>query len=194
MRHERDIGFFGFLHLFCAPGHRNLLDGRSGDPRRFSRKLSFWRVRLIRNYSLSRRSSHGIWLRFLVVTANRKHVLYNPKERSKENNGTRGNTYESIRSKNLTPSSSKGASAAAVFYAEVLEDVKSSTRFLFLSAPVSSDSAGGGDIIELVSSSDSSASSLSWFSSASGASDTMEARSARRGPASGRGGREMRNR
>jgi hypothetical protein len=132
-------------------------------------------------------------LQFLVITANRKQVLYNPKERSKENNGTRGNTYESIRSKNSTPSSSKGASAAAVFCAEVLEDVKSSTSFLFLSAPVSLDSTGGGDVIELVSSSDSSASSPSWFSSASGASNTMEARSAERGPPSGRGGSETRN-
>jgi hypothetical protein len=83
------------------------------------------------------------------------------KERSKENSGTHRNTYESIRSKNLTPSSSKGASVAAVLYAEVLEDVKSSMRFLFLLAPVSSDSTGGGDIIKLVSSSDSSASSPS---------------------------------
>jgi hypothetical protein len=58
---------------------------------------------------------------------------------------------------------------------------------------VSSDSAGGGDIVELVSSSDSSASSPSWFSSASGASDTMEARSAERGPSPGRGGSETRN-
>jgi hypothetical protein len=62
-----------------------------------------------------------------------------------------------------------------------------------LSAPVSSESAGGGDVIELVSSSDSSASSLSLFYSASGASDTEEARSAGRGPSSGRGGRETRN-
>jgi hypothetical protein len=55
------------------------------------------------------------------------------KKETKKDNETRGNTYEAIRSKNLTPSSRKGASAAAVFFAEVLEDVKSSTRFLFLS-------------------------------------------------------------
>jgi hypothetical protein len=83
------------------------------------------------------------------------------KKEIKKDNGTRGNTYEAIRSKNLTPSSRKGASAAAVFCAEVLKDVKSLTRFLFLSAPVSSDSAGGGNIVELVSSLDSSASSPS---------------------------------
>jgi hypothetical protein len=66
-------------------------------------------------------------------------------------------------------------------------------RFLFLPTLVSSDSAGGGNIVELVSSSNSLASSPSWFSLALGASDTMEARSARRGPPSGRGGSEMRN-
>jgi hypothetical protein len=115
------------------------------------------------------------------------------KKEIKKDNETRRNTYKAIRSKNSTPSSRKGASAATVFYAEVLEDVKSLTRFLFLSAPVSSDSAGAGNVVELVSSLDSSASSLSWFSSASGASDIREARSARRGPSSGRGGREMRN-
>jgi hypothetical protein len=62
-----------------------------------------------------------------------------------------------------------------------------------LPAPVSSDSAGGGDIVELVSSSDSSASSPSWFSLASGVSDIGEARSAASGPSSGRGGSETRN-
>jgi hypothetical protein len=87
--------------------------------------------------------------------------FYATRKKEIKDNETRGNTYEAIRSKNLTPSSRKGASTAAVFCAEVLKDVKSSTHFLFLSAPVSSDSAGGGDIIELVSSSDSSASSPS---------------------------------
>jgi hypothetical protein len=62
-----------------------------------------------------------------------------------------------------------------------------------LPMPVSSDSAGGGDIVELVSSLDSLASSPSWFSLASGASDALEARSAGRGPSSGRGGSETRN-
>jgi hypothetical protein len=62
-----------------------------------------------------------------------------------------------------------------------------------LSAPVSLESIGGGDVVKLVSSSDSSASSSSWFSSASRVSNTEEARSAERGPSSGRGGREMRN-
>jgi hypothetical protein len=66
-----------------------------------------------------------------------------------------------MRSKNSTSSSRTGASLAAVLYTEVLDEVSSSTRFLFLSAPVSSESAGGGDVVELVSSSDSSASSPS---------------------------------
>jgi hypothetical protein len=77
---------------------------------------------------------------------------------------------------------------------EVLEEASSSTRFLFLSTQVSSESAGGGDVVELVSSSDPSTSSLSWFSSASGASETAEARSAGIGPSSGREGRETKNR
>jgi hypothetical protein len=78
--------------------------------------------------------------------------FYATRKKEIKDNETRGNTYEAIRLKNLTPSSRKGAAAATVFCAEVLEDVKSSTRFLFLSAPVSSDSAGGGDVVELVSS------------------------------------------
>jgi hypothetical protein len=50
---------------------------------------------------------------------------------------------------------------AVVLCIEVLEEVNSLTHFLFLSALVSSESAGGGDVVELVSSSDSSASSPS---------------------------------
>jgi hypothetical protein len=66
-----------------------------------------------------------------------------------------------MRLKNSTSSSRTWALLAAVLCIEVLEEVNSSTRFLFLSAPVSSESAGGGDVVELVSSSDSSASSPS---------------------------------
>jgi hypothetical protein len=47
-------------------------------------------------------------------------------------------------------SSKTGALSAAVIWREVLEEVKSSTRFLFLSTPVSSESAAGGDVVELV--------------------------------------------
>jgi hypothetical protein len=71
------------------------------------------------------------------------------------------NTYDAKRSKYSISSSRTGALLAVVLYREVLEEVKSSTRFLFLSTPVSSESAGGGDVDELVSSSDSSASSPS---------------------------------
>jgi hypothetical protein len=104
------------------------------------------------------------------------------------------NTYDARRSKYSISSSRTGALLAAVLCREVLEEVKSLTRFLFLSALVYSESAGGGDVVELVSSSDSLASSLSSFSSTSGASDTEEARSAGRGPSSGRWGRETRKR
>jgi hypothetical protein len=71
------------------------------------------------------------------------------------------NTYDARRSKYSISSSRTGALLATVLCREVLEEVKSSTRFLFLSAPVSSESAGGGDVVELVSSSDSLASSPS---------------------------------
>jgi hypothetical protein len=71
------------------------------------------------------------------------------------------NTYDARRSKNSISSSRTGALLAAVLYAEILDEVSSSTRFLFLFAPVSSERAGGSDFIELVSSSDSSASSPS---------------------------------
>jgi hypothetical protein len=70
-----------FFLPFGASGHGNLLDRRSGDPRHFGRNLRLWRTR---NGSLRRRSSCGIQLWFFVITANKKQVLYNPKERSKE--------------------------------------------------------------------------------------------------------------
>jgi hypothetical protein len=91
------------------------------------------------------------------------------------------------------PPSRLGALPATILWAMVLEKASSSTRFLFLSMPRSSESAGGGDVVELVSSYDSSASSPSWISSASGASDAAATRSAGIGPSSGRGGRETRN-
>jgi hypothetical protein len=58
--------------------------------------------------------------------------------------------------------------------AEVLEEKSSSTCFLFLSRLGSSECVGGGDIVELSSSSKTSASSPSWLSSASGASEAAE--------------------
>jgi hypothetical protein len=70
-------------------------------------------------------------------------------------------TYDAMRSKNSKPSSRIGASSATVLCAEVLKEASSSTRFLFLSIPVSSESAGGGNVVELVSSFDSLASSPS---------------------------------
>jgi hypothetical protein len=47
-------------------------------------------------------------------------------------------------------------------------------RFLFLSTTISSKSAGGGDVVELVLSSESSPSSPSWLSPASGVSEATE--------------------
>jgi hypothetical protein len=71
------------------------------------------------------------------------------------------NTYDARRSKySMSPTRTEALSAAA-FCREELKEANSSTRFLFLSTPVSSESTGGGDIVELVSSSDSSASSPS---------------------------------
>jgi hypothetical protein len=66
-----------------------------------------------------------------------------------------------MRSKNSTSSSIAGALSVTVLYAEVLEEANSSMCFLFLSIPMSSESVGGGDVVELVSSSDSLASSPS---------------------------------
>jgi hypothetical protein len=57
---------------------------------------------------------------------------------------------------------------------EVLKEMNSSACFLFLSRLGSSESAGGGDVFELVLSRESLASSSSWLSSASGASDATE--------------------
>jgi hypothetical protein len=90
----------------------------------------------------------GLWFRFFPVQ---------PVNRS----GFLNYAYDAMRSKNSTFSSRTGALLAVVLCTEVLEEVNSLTRFLFLSAPVSSESVGGGDVVELVSSSDSSASSPS---------------------------------
>jgi hypothetical protein len=60
------------------------------------------------------------------------------------------NTYDASMSKYSTSSTITGALPAAA----ELEEAISSTRFRFLSTPTSSASAGGGDVDELVSSSD----------------------------------------
>jgi hypothetical protein len=67
------------------------------------------------------------------------------------------NTYDASMSKYSISSARMGALPAAA----ELDEAISSTRFLFLSTPTSSASAGGGDVDELVSSSDSSTSSPS---------------------------------
>jgi hypothetical protein len=125
--------------------------------------------RLISNYILSRRSSRSIPFRLLVITARGNKFYTTRKEESKySKNQNSQNTDDAMRSKNSTSSSRTGASLAVVLCTEVLDEVSSLTRFLFLSAQVSSESAGGGDVVELVSSSNPSASSSSGFSSASG--------------------------
>jgi hypothetical protein len=160
---KRNVDFFGFFRPLGASDHRNLLDKSPGGPRRLHSWLNFLHGRLIRSYSLSRRSSRDIPLRLLVITArgNRFYITRKKESKNSEIIELAENTYDAIRSKNSTPSSSTGASLAAVLCTEVLEEVNSLTRFLFLSAPVSSESAGGGDVVELVSSSDSLASFLS---------------------------------
>jgi hypothetical protein len=95
----------------------------------------------------------------------RKKRVYENKQQS---------THESMRSKRSTSSSGAEVSPITVVCAEVLEERSPVTRFLFLSMPRSSESVGGGDIVELVSSSESSPSSPSWMSSTSGASDAAE--------------------
>jgi hypothetical protein len=67
------------------------------------------------------------------------------------------NTYNASMSKYSISSARTGALPAAV----ELDEAISLTRFLFLSTPTSSASTGGGDVNELVSSSDSSTSSPS---------------------------------
>jgi hypothetical protein len=84
------------------------------------------------------------------------------------------NTHESMRSKSSTSSSGAEVSPIIVVCAKVLEERSSVTCFLFLSTPRSTESAGGGDIIELVSSSESLPSSPSWLSSTSGALEAAE--------------------
>jgi hypothetical protein len=84
------------------------------------------------------------------------------------------NTHESMRSKSSTSSSGVEVSPITVVCAEVLKERSSVTRFLFLSMPRSSESTGGGDIVELVSSSKSLPSSPSWLSSTSGALEAAE--------------------
>jgi hypothetical protein len=90
-----------------------------------------------------------------------EEISYVQPERKRASTVQSKNTYDARRLKYSISSSRTGALLAAVLCREVLEEVKLSTRFLFLSAPVSSESAGGGDVVELVSSSDSLASSLS---------------------------------
>jgi hypothetical protein len=71
------------------------------------------------------------------------------------------NTYDARRSKRSISSVKIGDFSATACCKVELEEANSSTRFLFLSKPVSSGRAGGSDVDELVSSSDSSASSPS---------------------------------
>jgi hypothetical protein len=86
-----------------------------------------------------------------------KKISYGNKSKNSAIEELKYNTYDARRSKNSISSARTGALPAAA----ELDEAISSTRFLFLSTPASSTSAGGGDVDELVSSSDSSASSPS---------------------------------
>jgi hypothetical protein len=161
MSFKSNVRFPGFFRPLGASGHRNLLDRRPDGPQCLHSWLNLLHRRILRSSSLSRWSIRGILLRLFVVTT-KGNRLYATRQKERKNNKiteTRRNTYDAMRSKNSTSSSRAGASSVAVLWAEVLKEANSSTRFLFLSIPVSSESAGGGDVVELVSSSDSSASS-----------------------------------
>jgi hypothetical protein len=82
---------------------------------------------------------------------------YEKKTREMKLKNINYNTYDASMSKYLTSSTITGALPTAA----ELEEAISSTRFLLLSTPTSSASVEGGDIDELVSSSDSSTSSSS---------------------------------
>jgi hypothetical protein len=101
----------------------------------------------------------------LFVQVDRKKIVYKNKQQ---------NTHESMRSKSSMSSSGAEFSPITVVCAEVLEERSSVTRFLFLSTLRSSESAGEGNVVELVSSSESLPSSPSWLSSTSGASEAAE--------------------
>jgi hypothetical protein len=89
-----------------------------------------------------------------------KQVMHNMTKRRQEQVQLKNSnkiTYDARRLKySISPIGTEALSAAAE-----LEEANSSTRFLFLSMPVSSECTGEGDVDELVSSSDSSASSPS---------------------------------
>jgi hypothetical protein len=69
MSFKSNVRFLGFFRPLGASGHMNLLDRSSGGPRRLHGQFNFLCRRRVRGHSLSRRSSHGIPLRLLVVTA-----------------------------------------------------------------------------------------------------------------------------
>jgi hypothetical protein len=96
------------------------------------------------------------------------------------------NTHESMKSKSSLPSSGTEDSLATVLEAEVLEEANTLAHFLFLSTTRSSDSARGGDVVELVLSSESSPSSPSWLSSVLGALEAVEIGTCGMAPPSGR--------
>jgi hypothetical protein len=86
-----------------------------------------------------------------------RSISYNREARTMQLKSSTTNTYDASMSKYSRSSAITGALPAAA----ELEEAISSTRFLFLSTPTSSVRIGGGDVDELVSSSDSSTSSPS---------------------------------
>jgi hypothetical protein len=81
---KRNVGFLGFFPPLGASGHTNLLDRSPGGPWRLHNWLNFLRERLVGNYSLSRRSSRGIPLRLLVITA-RGNMFYTTRKKESKN-------------------------------------------------------------------------------------------------------------
>jgi hypothetical protein len=135
--------------------------------------------RLGNSQSIQEGSSCSIPIWIIIVTgketkkqnlaSTKKGKNYKCKDSSQQN-------YESKASKFLTSEvlGAEGSHGASLLV-EVLKESSSSTRFLFLSRPGSSETAGEGDEVELLSSREISASSPSWQSSALGASEAAEA-------------------
>jgi hypothetical protein len=101
--------------------------------------------RFIGSSSLNRRSSGSILLRVLVVTAkgikSKRLRISRKKEKEarKRENFESAKTHESKRSKSSSSSLGAEGSPTAALEAEVLEEMSSSTHFLFLSRLGSSE-------------------------------------------------------
>jgi hypothetical protein len=125
-----------------------------------------------------KKSCCSIFLRHIIITKEKHCALTGRKiknQRQIKQAQESSKTYESRASNILKPEVSAGAgSPDASFGAEVLEEINLSRCFLFLSRLGSSEKAGGGDEVDLLSSWEIAASPPSWPSSALGASEAAE--------------------